>query len=157
MRYDSEVRAAVNRWGPFYGVAVPLGLVHAIIEQESTHGRSLVTEEPGGRRSYGPMMVLDSTARSLGIADPGSLARIPALGISVGVRYLASLLKRFRGDVGKAVSAYNAGPGGVGRNPAYVAKVLGYFRTYQGAGTLGLVALGVVAWVLISRKRRLAA
>ncbi len=160
MRYDSEVRQAIARWAPAYGVSIPVELVHAIIEQESTHGRTLVSEEPGGRRSYGPMMVLDTTAKGeLGIADPRVMAENAALGISAGVRYLAKMLQRFRGDVRSAVSAYNAGAGGVGRNPGYVAKVLGYFNLYRAAApsALGLVVLGVAAWALLGRKRRRAA
>ena len=157
------VTNAIRRWGPANGVTIDPALVLAIIQAESSGGRVLETPESGGRRSYGPMMVLDSTARDMGVTDPAQL-RDPGLGIWYGVRYLAGLLKQFRGDVARAVSAYNTGPGRAVRSPSgtfpnqtYVDRVLGYMKTFRGAAIpIGaLVALGAVAFVL-SRRRRAA-
>jgi MYXO-CTERM domain-containing protein len=161
MKYDAEVGAAAAKWGPHYGVAVDPHLIHAIIQAESSHGAKLVTDEPGGRRSYGPMMVLDTTAAGMGVVDP-SLLRDPQLGIWYGVRYFAAQLKAFAGDTARAVSAYNAGPGNAKRsssgqfpNQAYVNRVLAYWRLYgpAGAATGGALALAFVALFLARRRK----
>ncbi len=147
MKYDAEVRAAIARWAPGLDPA----LVHAVIQKESSHVK-LITSEPGNRFSYGPMMVLDSTARGMGASNPAALM-VPAVGIDYGVRYLADMMRRFPGDSARAVSAYNTGPGNAVRNAAgrfpnqdYVTKVLGFWKLYRGAGA-GAGALVVFALV----------
>jgi soluble lytic murein transglycosylase-like protein len=168
MRWDAEVQAAVKRWAPVYGVTIDPALVHAIIQKESSHGTLLVTAEPGNRFSYGPMMVLDSTAKGMGVLMPSSLTN-PALGISYGVRYLGGLLKRFPGDVARAVAGYNAGPGNAVRssttgkfpNQSYVDKVLGYWNSYKrqvtaAAPVAALVLAGAALLWFAARPRRAA-
>lgn len=161
MKYDAEVRAAIARWSP----GMDPRLVHAIIQKESSHVK-LISDEPGGRHSYGPMMVLDSTARGMGATNPVALMA-PAVGISYGVRYLAGLLRQFPGDTARAVSAYNTGPGNASRNAAgrfpnqpYVDLVFKFWRAYGGgpaaAGVL-VLALSVAAAIYVSRRHRRAA
>ena len=156
MKYDTEVAAAIARWATVYGVTIDPTLVHAIIQRESSHGAALETAESRGRRSYGPMMVLDSTAVSLGASNPAAL-RDPATGIDYGVKYLAGLLKRFPGDIARAISAYNTGPGNAVRtagkfpNQGYVDAVSAWWKTYKyaavgGGSALGLVALALFLW-----------
>jgi soluble lytic murein transglycosylase-like protein len=163
MKYDAEVAAAIARWAPGYGVAIDPALVHAVIQRESSHGAALQTAESKGRMSYGPMMVLDSTAISLGASNPASL-KDPATGIWYGVKYLASMMQKFPGDTARAISAYNTGPGNAVRNSAgrfpnqsYVDAVTAWWKTYRyavaGSGSLiGLVALAVFLWTRL-RKR----
>jgi uncharacterized protein (TIGR03382 family) len=163
VKYSAEVSAAIARWGPAYGVTIDPALVHAIIEKESSHGRALVTDEGGGRFSYGPMMVLDSTARGLGVRSPATL-KDPATGIWYGVKYLAGLLRQFPGDVARAVASYNAGPSapdaaGHYKNQPYVDRVLAFWRRFRGvavasAPAAGLLAVGVLVLLLLSRRRR---
>jgi soluble lytic murein transglycosylase-like protein len=162
VKYDPEVRAAIAHWGPALGVSISPALVHAVIEKESTHGHKLVTDEPGGHHSYGPMMVLDTTATNYGVGDPATL-QAPALGIWYGVRNLAEMLKTFRGDVAAAVSAYNTGPSRAHRNAAgkfpnqaYVNKVLLFWRVYGGAAG-AMVVLAIVGAALWRARRRRAA
>ena len=168
MRWDAEVRAAIARWGPRYGVAIDPSLVHAIIERESRHGAAgLVALEPDGDHSYGPMMVKASTARSqLGVKDPTTL-RDPARGISGGVLYLAWQLKRYAGDTTAAVAAYNAGSArrtsaGAFINQPYVVAVLGFWNRFKrgaaAAATPALMPLLLLtlAALLLLRRRRLA-
>lgn len=162
MKYDAEVRAAIAAVNP----GIDPTLVHAIIQKESSHGAVLVTNETKGRKSYGPMMVLDTTARGdFGIADPSSLARDPALGIRVGVQYLNSKLRAYPGDTSSAIAAYNAGSArrtarGAFVNQEYVNKVLGFWRQYRAlapaAGGATLLVL-VVGTYLLLRSRRLRA
>jgi len=176
VRWDAEVAAAVKRWGPIYGVAIDPALVHAIIQKESSHGTVLTTAEPGGHFSFGPMMVLDTTATELGAKIPSSLTD-PATGISYGVRYLAQQLRRYGGRVYDAIAAYNAGSArkdtsgryvntkGLPVVQSYVDVVLGYWNRYrlsvvQGATRAAPVAAlalaGVAVLWLASRRRRAA-
>lgn len=162
MKYDTEVATAIRYWSPTLGVSIDPKLVHAVIQKESSHGLHLVTPESKGRYSYGPMMVLDDTARTYGVTDPSTL-KDPAKGIWWGVRYLAGLLKQFPGDTDRAISAYNTGPGNAKRNAAgkfpnqpYVDAVKGWWRIYGGAAAGGAAAIAglLVGVFLLLRARR---
>jgi soluble lytic murein transglycosylase-like protein len=168
MVWDTEVRNAAAHWGPYYGVSVDPALIHAVIEQESGHGAARnyvahggVVPEPDGDFSYGPMQVKGDTVRTvLRLGFPAAdLASHPELGIWYGVKEFARRLKAVGGDPAKAVSAWNAGIGGVGRNPAYVRAVLGFWNKYRTAvvSLVPALALAAVAFVLWSRARRRAA
>jgi len=161
MRFDAEVSAAVSAARRVYGISVDPALVHAVIQKETGHTAPAAgTPEPGGRFSYGPMQVLDSTARLHGIEDPATLL-VPSLGIRIGTYELARLLKKFGGSVARALAGYNAGPG-------YGDAVLAFWRKYRGqlggalAGSAaGLVggglALLLVTALMTARRRRRAA
>lgn len=162
MKYDAEVRAAIAAVNP----AIPPTLVHAIIQRESSHGATLHTAEPGGRMSYGPMMVLDSTARGFGVSDPSSLERDPARGIYYGVRYLNERLRRYPGDTDSAIAAYNAGSArrsssGKFVNQAYVDAVKRWWNLYRAAAPAaagaGIALVAIVGTFLLLSSRRRAA
>ena len=166
MKYDAEVSAATAHWSRALGVVIDPRLVHAVIERESRHGKYVQTNEGGGRWSYGPMMVLDATARAFGVVSPESL-KAPALGIYYGVRALGEELKRFHGDTWRAVSAYNTGASRANRNAAgrfpnqaYVDAVRGFWNQYGGAvagsGVAALVAVAGILVLLRARRRRAA-
>ena len=161
--FELYIRNAVKHWSQVYGVAIDPALVRAVIQQESSGGVATSSAEPGGHRSYGPMMVLDTTARALGVADPARLKE-PGLGIWYGVRILGDELRRFAGSVDRALAAYNGGPGivagkapGSFPNQTYVDRVMGYYRQFRGTAlpALGLAAL-VVLFFLAARRRRAA-
>ena len=167
MKYDLEVSRAIAHWEPRYGVTIPPALVHAIIEKESRHGAALVTIEPHGHKSYGPMMVLDTTAAGFGISDPTMLSSRPAIGIWYGVRQLAKLLAQFPGDTARAVSAYNTGAGrakqsastGLFPNQQYVNDVLDFWSSYQGPVLIAaapIAILAVAGLLLLARHHRAA-
>jgi len=170
MRWDAEVRAAVNQAGILYGIRPDPALVHAIIEKETIHGALPITgtQEPRGHISYGPMQVLDSTAAMHGISDPRTLA-MPSLGIRIGTFELARLLQKFAGDTARAIAAYNGGPGlavrskATGRfpNQSYVDAVLGFWARFKTVATsaapaAGLIAVAVLAFMLMRRRQRFA-
>ena len=80
----------------------------------------------------GVMQLMPATAKSLG-ADPNDVAQ----NIDAGARLLRDLLLKYDGDVVKALSAYNAGPGAVARYQGmppydetrrYVNKVIGAYQ-----------------------------
>jgi hypothetical protein len=118
-RITAAIQKAATTWGGVYGVTVPTELVRAIVVRESGSGEPVMvdtlakrTETVGtmkGHASYGLMQVLDSTAAGLGLTGDPTALFIPEIGISYGVKYLASQLKRYGGDVPRAVAAYNSG------------------------------------------------
>ena len=81
--------------------ALPIEFVRAIVEQESGWQRCAVS--PKG--AMGIMQLMPDTARQLGVANRLDLEQ----SISGGVRLLAWLTRRFRGDLRLAAAAYYAG------------------------------------------------
>jgi hypothetical protein len=171
MRWDPEVQAAVNQARRIYRIAPDPALVHAVIEKETIHGSLPITgtREPNGRISYGPMQVMDTTAVMHGVplTEAKTLAT-PSIGIRIGTFELSRLLTMFGGDTARAVAAYNAGPGNARRdalgnffNQPYVTAVLGFWQRFKttavaaAPAAAGLIAVGLLAWWLMRRGRRL--
>jgi len=107
-------------------------LVKAVIMAESRYNPKALSK----RGAMGLMQLMPATARSLGVVDGFD----PHQNINGGVRYLKGLLRRFDGDVGLALAAYNAGISKVlayeGIPPftttrRYVQDVLSYYRFYK--------------------------
>ena len=114
----AEIRTASARQG------LSDKLVEAVAWQESHLDQSRVS--PKGAR--GVMQLMPGTSRDLGV-DAGDLSA----NLDGGTAYLAQLLRRYDGDLVKALAAYNAGPAAVDRyggappypeTRAYVAAIL---------------------------------
>jgi hypothetical protein len=103
-----------------YGI--PKGLYSRLITRGERSGPYAVS--PAG--AIGTAQLIPSTAKGLGV-DPWN----PEQNIQGGAKYLAQLIKRYGGDIPKAVAAYNEGPHNLdrGRMPAetqaYLGRVLG--------------------------------
>lgn len=118
--YKDMVEKAANTYG------VPISLISKIIQAES--GWNHKAKSSVG--AMGMMQLMPRTAKALGVSDPYD----PMQNIMGGVKYLASLLKKYKGDMTLAVAAYNAGPGNVDKyngvppfkeTQNFVKKVLG--------------------------------
>jgi soluble lytic murein transglycosylase-like protein len=105
--------------------AVAQPLMEAVAWQESRYNQAAVS--PKG--AMGVMQLMPETARRLGV-DAADLKG----NIEGGAAYLSQMLRRFEGDVPKALAAYNAGPEAVARyggvppyaeTRAYVQAILG--------------------------------
>jgi soluble lytic murein transglycosylase len=90
--------------------ALPHGLVHAVMRQESGFDPAIVSPAS----AVGLMQLMPATARQAALElslpfDEGDLTR-PDLNLRLGAFYIAKLLRMFQGDVALAAAAYNAGP-----------------------------------------------
>jgi soluble lytic murein transglycosylase-like protein len=103
---------------------VPVNFVRSIVEQESGW-RSCAVSSKG---AVGLMQIMPGTALRLGIGNRCNIKE----NVSGGVRYLAWLIRKFRGDMRLAAAAYYAGEDVIAKrglnyhNPdvvAYVAHV----------------------------------
>jgi soluble lytic murein transglycosylase-like protein len=83
-------------------------LVMAVVGVESGFETRAVS--PKGAR--GLMQLMPGTARELGVVD----AFDAEANLDGGSRYLQALLRRYGGDLRRALAAYNAGPGAVARH-----------------------------------------
>lgn len=142
---------AIRRlWGHEIEVAsAPYGLdpelVTAIIKVESDGQAHAYRYEPGFFRrylshlaeykdanprrvaaSYGLMQIMYSTAVECGYEGPPEGLFVPETNLEYGCMYLSRLLKWSKGDVPKAVAAYNGGRGCYGEPgpQRYAAKVM---------------------------------
>jgi Transglycosylase SLT domain len=77
-------------------------LLASVVEAESGFAPAVVSSEG----AVGLMQVLPSTGRGYKVSELTD----PRVNLSVGSRYLGSLLTRFDGNVELALAAYNAGP-----------------------------------------------
>ncbi len=115
LAYPLGYRDAVTRESRASGID-PF-LVYAVIREES----SFDPESISSSNAIGLMQILPSTAQDiadrLGFAGFDRLEDLkgPAKNIRLGVRYLASLLKHFHGDIPLSLAAYNGGAGNVRR------------------------------------------
>ena len=83
-------------------------LVLAVVKVES----GFQTDAVSNKGAQGLMQLMPATAKELGVAD----ALDPAQNLDGGTRYLRMLVAQYGGDLGKALAAYNAGPGAVKRH-----------------------------------------
>ena len=106
--------AKVNRLEAEYYVAayarhygVPLDFARAIVEQESNWHTCAVSD----KGAVGLMQLMPRTAKGLGVGNRCDVKQ----NVSGGIRYLAMLMERYRGDLRLVAAAYYAGAGTVDR------------------------------------------
>lgn len=112
--------------------ALRAGLPPEFVASVANVESALRPEAVSPKGAIGVMQLMPATAKSLG-ADPNDVAQ----NIDAGARLLRDLLLKYDGDVVKALSAYNAGPGAVARYQGmppydetrrYVNKVIGAYQ-----------------------------
>ena len=77
-------------------------LLRAVIAQESGF-RPCAVSRAGAQ---GLMQLMPATAEEFGVEDPFD----PKQSIAAGARFLKQLIEKYKGDLGQALGAYNAGP-----------------------------------------------
>jgi soluble lytic murein transglycosylase-like protein len=112
---------------------LPAELIRSVIQTESA-GHVDAVSSAGAK---GLMQIMDTTAADLGLKNSFD----PEANVDAGVRYLKSLVKRFGGDLEKALAGYNAGPGAVEKHGGippfpetqnYVKQVLRKMKQFSG-------------------------
>lgn len=93
-----EAEYYVRVYAQHYGV--PLAFVRAVVRQESGWRRCPVSS----KGAAGLMQLMPQTAKRLGVTDRCDLNQ----NVSGGVRYIAWLYRRFRGDLRLVAAAYYA-------------------------------------------------
>jgi soluble lytic murein transglycosylase-like protein len=97
----SSYEPLIEQASAAYGVEP--SLVKAVIHQESAYNPYAVS----AAGAKGLMQLMDDTGRELGVTDPFD----PQQNVHAGTQFLASLLRKYKGNEGVALAAYNAGPG----------------------------------------------
>ncbi len=129
--YRDEIAAAAREHG------VDEAIVRAIIHAESAYNPNALSRVG----AQGLMQLMPATARRFGVGNAFDASQ----NIQGGVKYLAWLLKRFKGDLTLASAGYNAGEGAVDKykgvppykeTQRYVQRVAVLAERYRGATTV---------------------
>ena len=104
-------------------------MIRAMIEVESGWNADAVS----GKGAQGLMQLMPRTAAMLGVSDPFD----PEQNIEGGVKYISDLTDKYKGDVERALAAYNSGSARVdsGNTPSatgrYVKNVMALYHRYR--------------------------
>ena len=103
--FEEFISATAKELSHEYDVQLDSNLVKSVIKQES--GFNPKAKSHAG--AQGLMQLMPQTAKSLGVFNSDN----PYQNVRGGITYLAQQLKKFDGNVQKALAAYNAGPNAV--------------------------------------------
>lgn len=148
-KYDNLIRISAKKYN------VPFNLIKSIIRVESNFSPSAKRYESRiNDSSWGLMQILLGTAKWLtGNKSLTSNELVkPEINIEIGTRYIKKQLDRYKGDIDKAIAAYNAGTAFIKNgkfvNQVYVDRVNKFLKEYSSTGiglglilTLGLLIL----------------
>jgi soluble lytic murein transglycosylase-like protein len=106
---------------------LPPGLLSAVCFTESSHRVDAIHRDDGGQDSVGLCQLHLSTAKWLGYKGNIQGLFDPKTNVTYAGTYLAYLLKRYNGNIYKAMGAYNSGHY-TEKNPGYIKKVIHYWE-----------------------------
>ena len=120
-QYDSLIRQSAEKYG------IPPRLLKAMIQQESHFNKNAQS----GAGAKGLVQIMPPTWKELGGGDPFD----PKTNIDHSAKYMSQLLKRYGGDMPKALAAYNYGMGNLEKkmpkgSPLPMAKLPAETRGY---------------------------
>ncbi len=127
MLFPAPFNECISKYSSLY--AVDKSIIYALIKAESLFKQNAVSSAGAS----GLMQLMPSTAR--GIARGLRLDRYdladPCTSIQLGAKYIAGLLKQFKGNYQYAVAAYNAGAGNVNKwKDRYKNEDMDYFTEF---------------------------
>ncbi|UKS30316.1 lytic transglycosylase domain-containing protein [Paenibacillus sp. HWE-109] len=100
-QYENIIQQASAKYG------LDSSLVKAVIQQESSFNHQAVSSAG----AKGLMQLMDGTGSGFGVTNPFD----PQQNVDAGTHFLSNLVKKYNGNEGVALAAYNAGPGRIDR------------------------------------------
>ena len=97
----------IEKYSSKYGVDP--NLVASVIKQESSFNPNAVGPQTKKGRAKGLMQIMPENISGIKLENPFD----PEENIDKGTKYLASLIKKYKGNISKALAAYNWGMGNV--------------------------------------------
>jgi soluble lytic murein transglycosylase-like protein len=131
---DAEIRQVVDAGARRVGLDI--NLVRALVRRESAYNPCAISV----KGAQGLMQLMPSVQTEFGVTNPYD----PGQNVDAGTRLLKQLLNQYRGDLPRALSAYNSGAasverwGGVPPFPetmSYVSAILAELFAKQGVAT----------------------
>lgn len=104
-KVNKEILNAVLQASRTY--SVPVDIILSVIEQESGFNPKAISKAG----AKGLMQLMPATAAGLGVVNAYDISQ----NVMGGTKYLAQLLRRFKGNISKALAGYNAGPNAVAK------------------------------------------
>jgi soluble lytic murein transglycosylase-like protein len=127
----SKYEHLINEASTLYGV--DKNLIRSVILTESAANEKAISKA----KAKGLMQLMDGTAKDMGVKNVWN----PKENIFGGTKYLAQMLRQYKGDVKLTLASYNAGPGNVAKfngippfeeTKNYITRVLGYLNHLNG-------------------------
>lgn len=108
--------------------SLPEGLQSALCWVESSHRPHVMHKDDGKGTSLGVCQIKIGTARMMGFHGSESDLMQPKINAYFSAKYLQHQIKRYNGNVDRAIAAYNSGTfhpeaSGAPKNKVYVDKV----------------------------------
>jgi soluble lytic murein transglycosylase-like protein len=110
---------------------LPPNLLSSLCWVESKHKIQAVHHDDGGEDSLGVCQVKLSTAKWLGFKGTANQLMNPEVNIKYSAKYLSKQIHRYKGNIKKAVTAYNRGHSTKTGDSAYYRKVKTKWRMYE--------------------------
>lgn len=133
---NAEVEAAIEEASKKYGISAEI--IRAVAWKESRYNPNAVSKAG----AQGIMQIMPETGKELGLEDPFNIKQ----NVDAGAKYLKQMLDRYKGDLKKALAAYNAGPGNVdkaGGNVPKIAETMEYVRDLTGETDEVIKSMGI--------------
>ncbi len=128
-QYNKSINSASKKYG------VNKSLIKAVITIESC----FKSRARGSLGEKGLMQLMPNTAKRLKVRNGYNVWQ----NVHGGTKYLGWLLKRYNGNMNRAIAAYNAGEGNIDKgripNPRYVKKVLHAYRKFSSSKSVNQV------------------
>src|ERR1019366_248284 len=119
--------------------AIPSNLLSSLCYVESRHNISAIHHDDGDMNSVGVCQVKLKTARDFGFKGTEKQLMNPKTNITYAAKYLSHQLKRYHGQVNKAVIAYNQGHAGNLETTKYQIKVFNQWQNQNILSTSNVI------------------
>lgn len=111
-------------------VGLPLGLIDSVCHVESHDNPAAIHRHDGHGDSLGLCQIKNFSARQVGFKGTEKDLLDPQVNALYAAKYLKSQIKRYKGDIQKAVTAYNKGHCDGNGYSIYYYKVEKYWKLH---------------------------